>query len=194
MINFSSCDNNPGRANLYRLNGGHVLVDYGHNTEAFDAICRMTSQWNDRRVTGIISVPGDRDDSIIDRAARAAAKGFDKIIIREDHDLRGRKQGDVANILCRAIREAAPGKECEVILDEVEALRQAVSRMVKNEVIVHFYEKLQPVQNTLQELAAQPVVAMPPPVKQETRFRRLPAPRPTVGRTRQRLVPAMPPA
>jgi cyanophycin synthetase len=171
LISFSNCDNNPGRANLYRLNGGHVMVDYGHNTEAFDAICRMTSAWNDRQVTGIIGVPGDRDDSIIDRAARAAAKGFDKVIVREDRDLRGRKPGDVANILCRAIREESPATECEVILDEIEALRQAVSRMVKNEVIVVFYEKLQPIQNALQELAAQPVVALPAPVKERRRYR-----------------------
>src|SRR5690349_12637872 len=193
LIGFSSCGNNPGRANLYRLNGGHVMVDYGHNTEAFDAICRMTSAWNDRQVTGIISVPGDRDDSIIDRAARAAAKGFDRVIVREDRDLRGRKPGDVANILSRAIRETSPATQCEVILDEIEALRQAVSRMVKNEVIVVFYEDLEPVQNASRELAAQPVVALPPPVKQQGPSRRL---RPAVDRHRRfgkRLVPAMPP-
>ena len=112
----------------------------------------------------------------------------------QDRDLRGRKPGDVANILCRAIREAAPATECEVILDEIEALRQAVSRMVKNEVIVLFYEKLQPIQTALQELDAQPVVALPPPVKQESPLRRL---RPAVNRTRRfgkRLVAAMPPA
>jgi cyanophycin synthetase len=182
LIGFSSCGNNPGRATLYRLNGGHVMVDYGHNTDAFDAICRMTSAWNDRQVTGIISVPGDRDDSIIDRAARAAAKGFDRLIVREDRDLRGRKPGDVANILFRAIREESPATECEVILDETEALRQAVSRMVKNEVIVVFYEKLQPIQTALQELAAQPVVALPPPVKQQKTVRRLRTPRPSVRR------------
>ncbi|HEU4836431.1 MAG TPA: cyanophycin synthetase [Pyrinomonadaceae bacterium] len=188
LISFSSCDNNPGRANLYRLNGGHVMVDYGHNTEAFDAICRMTSAWSDRQVTGIISVPGDRDDSIIDQAARAAAKGFDKVIVREDRDLRGRKRGDVANILLRAIREASPATECEVILDEIEALRQAVNRMVKNEVIVVFYEKLQPIQNALQELAAQPVGALPPPVKDTRTYRRFRTP--SVGR----LARATPPA
>jgi len=188
VISFSSCDNNPGRANLYRLNGGHVMVDYGHNTEAFDAICRMTSAWNDRQVTGIISVPGDRDDAIIDQAARAAAKGFDKVIVREDRDLRGRKPGDVANILFRAIREASPATECEVILDEIEALRQAVSRMVKNEVIVVFYEKLQPIQNALQELAAQPVVSLPPAVKERRAYRRFRTP--SIGRIARATPPA----
>jgi cyanophycin synthetase len=198
LINFSSWANNPGRANLYRLNGGHVMVDYGHNTEAFNAICRMTSSWNDTPVTGIIGVPGDRDDALIDRAARVAANGFNKVIVREDRDLRGRNRGDVANILCRAIREASPATECEVILDEIEALRHAVSRMTKGEVIVLFYEKLQPIQTALEELSAQPVVGLPPmPVAQPpqvlARQHTDPA-RQQLSRTRHRLVPIMPPA
>lgn len=162
LIGFSSWANNPGRANLYRLNDGHVMVDYGHNTAAFDAICRMASNWEDRRVTGIIGMPGDRDDTLIDRAARVAARGFNKVIVKEDQDLRGRNRGDVANILCRAIRETAPATKCEVVLDEIQALRTAVSEMVKNEVVVLFYEKLKPIQQALEELAAQPVVALPP--------------------------------
>ena len=162
LVGFSSWANNPGRANLYRLNGGHVMVDYGHNTQAFDAICHMTSTWHDRRVTGIITIPGDRDDAIIDRAARVAAKGFHKVIVREDHDLRGRKPGDVAKIVCRAISEVSPGTEYEVVMDEIEALRRAVSQMSKGEVVVLFYEKLSPVQAALQEMAAQPVMSLPP--------------------------------
>lgn len=184
LSKFSSWANNPGRANLYRLNGGHVMVDYGHNTDAFHAICRMTSTWTNRRVTGIITIPGDRDDAIIDRAARAAAKGFNKVIVREDHDLRGRKPGDVASIVCRAIREVSPAMECEVVLDEIEALRRAVSQMSKDEVIVCFYEKLKPVQQALQELSAQPVVALPP----------APIRRTAIVRPRKRLVHAVPPA
>jgi cyanophycin synthetase len=195
LISFSSWANNPGRANLYRLNGGHVMVDYGHNTQAFDAICRLTSSWNDRRVTGLITIPGDRDDSIIDRAARVAARGFNKVIVREDHDLRGRKPGDVAGIVCRAIKEVSPATECEVVLDELEALRRAVSQMIKGEVIVLFYEKLPPIQKALQEMAAQPVMSLPPmppapPPERERVVRPFVRPR----RISKRLVPAMPPA
>ena len=73
LISFSSYADNPGRANLFRLNGGHLMVDYGHNSDAFDAICRMASNWKDRRVTGIIGVPGDRDNTVIAHAARVAA-------------------------------------------------------------------------------------------------------------------------
>ena len=198
LISFSSWANNPGRANLYRLNGGHVMVDYGHNSDAFEAICRMASNWKDRRVTGVIGLPGDRADDIIDHAARVAAKGFDRVIVREDHDLRGRKPGDVANILCRAIQETSPGMECEVVLDEIEALRLAISQMEKGEVIVHFYEKLQPVQRALQEMAAQPAIALPPmPVRERGTDRRINTLLTAVARSRRidrRSVPAMPPA
>ena len=100
--------------------------------------------------------------SIADRAARVAATGFNKLIVREDRDLRGRRRGDVAKIVCRAIREVSPSTECEVVLDEIEALRRAVSQMIKGEVIVLFYEKLSPIQKWLNEMAAQPVMSLPP--------------------------------
>ena len=162
LSTFSSYANNPGRANLFRLNGGHVMVDYGHNSDAFDAICRMASNWKDRRVTGIIGVPGDRDNTVIAHAARVAARGFNRLIVKEDRDLRGRAPGEVSTLVCDTVREVSPALECEVVLDEVEALRQAVSQMTKGEVIVLFYEKLKPIESLLEQFAAQPVSVLPP--------------------------------
>lgn len=202
LIGFSSYANNPGRANLYRLNGGHVMVDYGHNSDAFDAICRMAANWKDRRVTGIVGVPGDRDDEVIVHAARVAAKGFNRVIVKEDRDLRGRDRGAVASLLCDTVREVSPATHCEVVLDELEALRRAVSEMVRGEVIVLFYEKLQPIQSVLEEYSAQPVSSLPPMFVQpapkvQPRFKRsfptrfgLPRPR-RIGRGP---IPVAPPA
>ena len=155
--------NNPGRVNLYKLNGGHVMVDYGHNANAFEAICRMASKWDDRRVTGVIGVPGDRADSLIQHAGRVAARGFQRLIIREDHDLRGRDRGAVAQILCDAARDEAPETDCHVVLDESEALLHAVKTMQHGEVVVVFYEKLEPLRQVLETYAAQPVQSLNPP-------------------------------
>jgi cyanophycin synthetase len=200
LIGFSSYANNPGRANLYRLNGGHVMVDYGHNSDAFEAICRMASNWKDRRVTGVIGVPGDRDDTVITHAAQVAAKGFNKVIVREDQDLRGREPGAVATMLCDTVREVSPAIDCEVVLDESEAVRQAISHMEKGEVIVVFYEKLQRIERLLEEFSAEPVAALPPlPVaaapstKTQPRFKRAFPTRSAVLRTR-RPMPVSPPA
>jgi len=110
-------------------------VDYGHNSDAFDAICRMASSWKDRRVTGVIGVPGDRDDTVITHAAQVAAKGFNKVIVKEDHDRRGREPGAVANLLCETVRAVSPAMDCEVVLDESAALRRAIDQMEKGEVI-----------------------------------------------------------
>jgi cyanophycin synthetase len=154
---FTSYGNNPGRVNLYKLNGGHVVVDYGHNANAFEAICRMASKWEDRRVTGVIGVPGDRDDTLIEHAGRVAARGFHRLIIREDRDARGRDRGAVAQILCDAALSEAPQTECQVVLDESDAVHHAVKTMQHGEVVVVFYEKLEPLQRVLEKYAAQPV-------------------------------------
>jgi cyanophycin synthetase len=160
---FTSYTNNPGRVNLYKLNGGHVIVDYGHNANAFEAICHMASKWDDRRVTGVIGVPGDRDDSLIVHAARVAARGFHRLIIREDHDLRGREPGAVAQMLSDAARDEAPQTDCQVVLDETDALHHAVKTMQRGEVVVLFYDKLESLRQVLQTYSAQPVQSINTP-------------------------------
>jgi cyanophycin synthetase len=161
LTQFSSCTDNPGRANLYKLNGGHVMLDYGHNPDAFNAICRMAAKWKDRSITGIIAMPGDRDDSVIRHAGRVAAQGFDRVIVREDLDKRGRRPGRVAQILCETVRKECPGRSCEVVMDETEALRSAVERMDKGEIVVVFYEKLEAIRQLLKELSAEPALSIP---------------------------------
>ncbi len=81
--------------------------------------------------------------------------------LKEDRDLRGRAPGEVSDLVRNTVREVSPALECHVVLDEVDALRHAVSQMIKGEVIVLFYEKLKPVQSLLDEFAAQPVHVLP---------------------------------
>jgi len=148
--------NNSGRANIYRVGRGFVLVDYGHNPEAFRAISRMTALWHGRKVTAVIAVPGDRSDKMLKMAAQSAVEGFDKIIIREDLDLRGRSSGDAAEILCDAIREIDRELICERELDETIAFNRAVAEMEEGEVVVFFYDDIDLVQQLLESHAAQP--------------------------------------
>jgi cyanophycin synthetase len=157
LQNFQNETNNPGRNNLYRIGAGYALVDYGHNAGAFEAICKMAANWHGKSVTGIIGVPGDRDDSIIRDAGRIAAKGFHKIIIKEDKDLRGRARGEIARLLCETVNQESPDRSCEIVLDEVEAFENALREMQENEVVVLFYDKLAPVVKVLEKYEAQPV-------------------------------------
>ena len=155
LMSFEPGHDNSGRTNIYRLNQGYLVIDYGHNPDAFRAIGKMTSQWSRRSVTGVIAVPGDRADEIIVDAARAAARAFDRLIVREDLDLRGRAAGEVAQLICEAVRAERPGLSCEVVLDQIEALDHALRRMQKDEVVVFFYDDYDIVREYIKKSGAQ---------------------------------------
>src|ERR1051325_1839036 len=156
LKSFRNDEHNPGRANLYQVGAGYVVVDYGHNPAAFEAVSRMAALWSGRRVTAILGVPGDRDDRLIEEAGRIAARGFNRIIIKEDKDLRGRQRGEVASLLCRTVGETSPELECLTVLDEVEAFSQELNEMKHGDVVVIFYDQLEPVSEVLARHAAVP--------------------------------------
>ncbi|MCI0387183.1 MAG: cyanophycin synthetase [Acidobacteria bacterium] len=152
---------NAGRAGLFEIRGGYALLDYGHNPDAFTAVCQMAAKWKGRRVTGVIGVPGDRDNLVVEQAGRAAARGFERIIIKEDGDLRGRRKGEIANLLRRAVMSEAPGRDCRIVLDEIAALRTAIHEIKQGDVVVIFYEKLDPALAMLKQLGARPAQSVP---------------------------------
>ncbi|MBE3552162.1 MAG: cyanophycin synthetase [Kyrpidia tusciae] len=148
---------NPGRTNLYRVGRSYVMVDYGHNPHSFAAVGQLVQQWPGPRVTGVIGVPGDRDDSIIRAAGREAARHFQRIWVKEDRDTRGRDRGEVAGLLTEAVRGVNPLLPLYVNLEETAALGEAVSSSLPGELVVVFYEKKGPILQTLEELGAERV-------------------------------------
>jgi cyanophycin synthetase len=98
---------------------------------------------------------------VIEQAGRAAARGFHRIIIKEDRDLRGRRRGEIAEILRRAVLSEAPGRDCRVLLDEIAALRTAIDEIKPGDVVVIFYEKLDPALTLLKQLGAKPAQSVP---------------------------------
>lgn len=154
LYSFQNTIHNQGRNNFYRVGKGFALIDYGHNPKAMEAICRMTSRWTSKTITGIISFPGDRRDDVIEAAGRVAAAGFDKIIVKGDVNLRGREAGEVAEMLCKLVLETGNQNECKIVLDAAQAFEDAIREIKENEVVVFFYEKLPPVLATLEKYGA----------------------------------------
>ncbi|ARU60976.1 cyanophycin synthetase [Tumebacillus avium] len=149
LSGFRSDVHNPGRVNLYQVGRGYVLVDYGHNPHSFQAICEMAGRLPNRRVTGVVGVPGDRNNDIVSQSGRVAATGFHRLFVKEDLDLRGRARGEIAGLLKRAIETETPDKECRVIHNECDALEAALQELEDGELIVVFYEKLSPILDVL---------------------------------------------
>jgi cyanophycin synthetase len=160
LATFRNDSQNPGRNNLYRVGDGYVMLDYGHNADAFMAVSRMVSFWQGRRVTGIIGIPGDRDNSLILEAGRVAARGFHRLIIKEDKDTRGRQSGEAARLLYQAVKTEAPERECHIVLDECDALRMELERIKNGEIVVVFYDELKPLLEVLKQYEATPAATI----------------------------------
>lgn len=174
LCEFHGAAHNAGRANLYAVADGYALLDYGHNPDAFAAVCRMAANWDGRSVVGVIGVPGDRNNETIEQAGRTAAHGFQRIIIKEDRDRRGRRPGEVAELLRRAVRSVAPDGDCRVVLNEAEAMRLALRELKPGEIAVTFYDTLEPALAVLKEFGAKPVDAIAAPALDERKTLQFP--------------------
>ncbi len=94
-------DENPGRSNIYDVNGCKVLVDFAHNPAAMSALFDMASAVPAERRVLCFGQAGDRPDDLIRELARDAwAIGLDRVIISELAAYhRGREHGDVFRII-----------------------------------------------------------------------------------------------
>ncbi|GAB4265305.1 cyanophycin synthetase [Thermincola ferriacetica] len=144
---------NPGRLNFFEVAGVKVLVDYGHNPAGYQSVLATAKKMKHKRLIGVIGVPGDRQDDFIIKVGQIAGRGFDKIIIKEDADPRGRKPGEVANLLKKGVQAGGcSGKDVIITLKEINAVLKAVEIAERGDLVVIFYEKLEPVVNLLSAL------------------------------------------
>ena len=168
---FTPALHNPGRLNLFRVNGGYLVLDYGHNPAGIEAMGRFVRQWSGFRSTGIVEAPGDRADWIIQELGQEAARAFDQVMCYEPEDLRGRRPGEVPGILCRAVSQAVPGKHCRVILRSADALRTALAEMQAGDLVVYFYDNYHEARAILDAQGAVAVRTIVPPQTEEHRER-----------------------
>jgi cyanophycin synthetase len=139
------CDEegNPGRFNIFNINGISVILDYGHNKDGYRAVTEALKDMKHKRLVGIIGVPGDRLDSDILEVGRIAGESFDYIYIKEDDDKRGREKWEVAELLKRGVLETnyINKSNVEVLENEREALIRAIDNARCGDIIMVFLEK-----------------------------------------------------
>lgn len=138
-------EQNPGRFNIYHLNNVTVVLDYGHNIEGYKAVINGAKQIRHKRFIGIIGVPGDRTHKSISEIGRIAGNNFDYLYIKEDIDRRGRKKGEVSKMLMKgALSSGFESNKINIILDEKEALKNAIEKSLPGDLIIIFFEKREP--------------------------------------------------
>jgi cyanophycin synthetase len=137
----TSSEQTPGRMNLFNLDSYHVLVDYAHNPAGYEAVGGFVRNWQGQRL-GVVGGPGDRRDEDLIELGEIAARIFDRIIIKEDDDKRGRDQGEVADLILKGVVQTNPNVQVETMLQETEALETALNQVERGGLVVIFPESV----------------------------------------------------
>ncbi len=144
----------PGRFNLMEYQGRRVLMDYCHNVAGLESMVDFSQRMEAQRVIAVISIPGDRQDADMQAFGALAGKSFDELVIREDVNRRGRANGEIAGILKSAAMSAGMAEDkITIILDEFEAVREAVRRSVKDDLVILMIDKPAAVWEELERIA-----------------------------------------
>lgn len=136
-------DTNLGRQNIIDFNSFKMIIDYGHNSEAFREVFSIANSIGNKRIVGLITAAGDREDIYIKELGSIAARFCDEIIIKEQPDLRGRRKGETAALLKEGVLYTGyDEKNIKIILEEEEAILYALKDANSGDVIVSFSQFL----------------------------------------------------
>ncbi len=97
----STAEDNPGRGNMYSIDGVKVIVDFAHNEHSMRAVVDMVRQMPADNRIAMFSHAGDRSDQDIQDLTEAVSDVNAKYYISAEleHHLRGRELGDIPKII-----------------------------------------------------------------------------------------------
>ena len=130
---------NPGRGNLYAIDGYTVLVDFAHNPQAVEALLDMANRLEPARKALCFGQAGDRPDDLIRELARSAwESGLDQVFVSELAKYhRGREQGEVYGVIRdELIKCGARPEQVEHRMEEIESLEAAMEWAKPGDLIV----------------------------------------------------------
>ncbi len=134
----------PGRMNVFDEHPFKVIVDYGHNPAAVQAMVQLSDRLDvkGRRVV-VLAVPGDRRDVDVANVAKSAAGHFDHYICRRDDNPRGRAPTEIPELLRAHLLEAGVAPDTvEVIADEPSAVDRALRLGQPGDLLLLFTDQI----------------------------------------------------
>jgi cyanophycin synthetase len=134
----------PGRMNIFDEHPFKVILDYGHNPHAIEAMCDLVERLEPtgRRIV-VLAAPGDRRDVDIRDIARIAAGRFDRYILRRDDQLRGRGPEEVPHLLRDGLLEhGVPTEQILMVPEETAAIERALREAEPGDLVLLFADAI----------------------------------------------------
>ena len=123
----------PGRFNVLKIRGGTVIVDYGHNSSALLALIEALKNYPHTQRTCVYSTAGDRRDCDMQRQGQLLGASFDRVILYEDHYLRGRAPGEIIRLLREGIESLETAQRRTQQIEEITGAVKAVERALSTQ-------------------------------------------------------------
>jgi UDP-N-acetylmuramyl tripeptide synthase len=137
----SNAEDNPGRGNIYEINGIKVLVDFAHNEHSMRAVVKTINQLPAKRKIAMFSHAGDRSDDEI-RNLTAAVTELDAslyIVTELERYLRGRQIGEVPQIVGDYLhQQAVPSQKIHYAADPLQGAKIAMNFAQPGDVVLLF--------------------------------------------------------
>ncbi|MEA3202809.1 MAG: cyanophycin synthetase, partial [Thermoplasmata archaeon] len=151
----------PGRLNVVEMDGYTVLVDYGHNVPALEALAPVVSSLAAGRVLAMCNSSGNRRDEDILAFGRTIAQMYDHVVLC-DPDPRGRAAGETMRI----VREGAMAgglapEHVETAASEAEAIRRILAMAAPGDLVVLQVDDVPQAFTLLEEARAGPSLGRP---------------------------------
>lgn len=128
---------NPGRANVFTVDGRIVVIDYAHNEAGMMGLTEVLAGLRRRNASIWLAfcTAGDRRDDVLHALGYRAARGSDHVLVAElPHYLRGRDAQELVDRL-RAGALDGGADDVPALPNEVEALRHMLARSGPHDVI-----------------------------------------------------------
>ncbi|MGQ4879302.1 cyanophycin synthetase [Billgrantia sp. LNSP4103-1] len=126
---------NPGRTNFIDAGDIKVLIDYGHNVPALEALGGLIGRIPARRRISVASAPGNRRDEDLFALGAQLARMHDIVLLCETEP-RGRPDGETAGLLRAGAESEAGTCHVEVVMNERHAVDRAFDEAREGDLLV----------------------------------------------------------
>ena len=126
----------PGRMNIIDVGSFKVMIDYGHNVSALEALASTVEHLAQASKIGVCHGTGNRLDEDIREFGRTIARIYDRIII-SDADPKDREPGMAPQLVMEGVLDTGfPEEELTVLMDEREAVELGLNLVGTGDLLV----------------------------------------------------------
>jgi cyanophycin synthetase len=132
----------PGRFNLLEIDGATVILDYGHNASSLVAMIEVVKRFPHEYRAVVYSAAGDRRDSDMLRQGELLGENFDRVILYEDHYLRGRQEGEIMSLFRQGAEKGGRVRETLEVRGALKAVETALAMLRPNDLVLIQADKI----------------------------------------------------